>query len=448
MTRVALPKPIDQIVHAIATAGGRALIVGGWVRDHLLKIESKDLDFEVFNLELDRLEGVLKKFGRVQRVGKQFGVLRVEGLDVDFSLPRRDNKVGSGHRGFEVETDPTMSFEDAALRRDLTINSMGFDPVTGEILDPHGGKADLRDKTLRATSVKHFSEDPLRGLRAIQFAARLKMHASPQLIELCSELDLSELPKERFRTEFDKWFCRGLEPSTGLSLLFAAGLERHFPGLASLKQHSALDLGKRLDAIAQSTGLRDLERIALSLATMALFFERTSTATMTDMNPESGNRWHPSQRNTSAGAAHLHFLNHIGQPIKAQEQSMRWLHTLEWLEDEPPSEVSDGEIRRLATYLQVASIPLSHWLIGVEASTKIPKQWCEDIRTRSAQLGCLDEAQPDVVQGRDLIRRGLKPGPKFASILQACRRLQDDEGLDDADTLIDRVLLAKGQETL
>ena len=448
MTHVQLPKPITRIVEAISAEGGRALIVGGWVRDHLLQIESKDLDFEVFQLDLDRLEQVLKRFGKVQRVGKQFGVLRVQGLDVDFSLPRRDNKVGSGHRGFEVETDPTMTFEAAALRRDLTINSMGYDPITGEILDPHGGQADLRDKTLRATSIHHFAEDPLRGLRAIQFAARLKMKASTELVELCAALDLSELPKERFRTEFDKWFGRGLEPSTGLALLFSAGLQRHFPGLATLKQEAAVDLGARLDTIAQCSQLSHLERITLSLAAMALFFERASTDSMTAPTREASNPWHPTQRSSSAGAAHLQFLNYIGQPIKAQEQSMRWLHTLEWLEGSPGKKLSDGEIRRLATYLNLGAIPLSHWLTGVTAAAVVSSQWSQNIRSRSDELGCLHTAQPDVVQGRDLINRGLKPGPKFASILQACRRLQDDEGLEDSDALIDRVLLAKGQETL
>jgi len=445
MSHVELPTPIGDIVRAISVKGGRALIVGGWVRDHLLGIESKDLDFEVFNLQLEELERVLKKFGRVQRVGKQFGVLRVHGLDVDFSLPRRDNKVGSGHRGFDIETDPTMAFSDAAIRRDLTINSMGFDPLSGELLDPHGGQADLRNKVLHATSVDHFAEDPLRGLRAIQFAARLRMSPSADLIDLCAKLDLSELPKERFRIEFDKWFSRGLEPSLGLHLLFAAGLHRHFPGLSSLEQASASDLGAKLDAIASTRSLSDSERITLSLATMALFYERSSSEALSDTTPERESRWHPLKRRASAGAAHLQFLSFIGQPIKNQEQSMRWLHTLEWLQEEQGVELPDGEIRRLATYLHAANLSLAHWLLGAEASAVASSAWCKSIHQRSTALGCLERAQPDIVLGRDLIKRGLKAGPKFASILQACRRLQDDEGLQDPDELIDRVLLAKGQ---
>ena len=435
-------------MRAVSDAGGRALLVGGWVRDHLLGIESKDLDFEVFNLELERLESVLRKFGKVQRVGKQFGVLRVQGLDVDFSLPRQDNKVGSGHRGFEIETDPTMSFQKAATRRDLTINSMGFDPLTHELLDPHGGQSDLNAKELRATSAEHFSEDPLRGLRAIQFAARLKMKANAELVELCSKLDLRELPKERFRTEFDKWFSRGLKPSLGLNLLFAANLHRHFPGLSSLRADAATALGTKLDAIANLQNLKDGERISLSLATMALFFDATGNQALQDSSPEASGPWHPSNRSESVGAAHLHFLGFIGQPLKIQEQSMRWLHTFEWLISTSSPALSDGEIRRLATYLDKGQLSLVHWLDGAEAASITDKDWLKHLRIRAASLSCLESAQPDIVQGRDLLKRGLKAGPKFASILQTCRRIQDDEGLSDANELIDRVLLAKGEETL
>ena len=127
---------------------------------------------------------------------------------------------------------------------------------------------------------------------------------------------------------------------------------------------------------------------------------------------------------------------------------MRWLHTLEWLQEDQGVELQDGEIRRLATYLQSANLSLAHWLLGAEASAVASPTWCKLVGQRSAELGCLEQAQQDIVQGRDLIKRGLKPGPKFALLLQACRRLQDDEGLQDPDKLIDRVLLAKGQETL
>ncbi|MEC8050501.1 MAG: hypothetical protein VX210_06885 [Myxococcota bacterium] len=444
MKTFSLAPPLTSIVEAIAAAGGRALLVGGWVRDHLLGIDSKDLDFEVFGLELGPLERVLRRFGRVQRVGKQFGVLRIQGLDVDFSLPRRDNKIGSGHRGFRIETDPTMSFHDAALRRDLTVNSMGFDPETQELLDPHNGQADLASRTLRATSRLHFAEDPLRGLRAIQFAARLEMRATQELIELCAKLDLSELPKERFRTEFDKWFSRGVTPSLGLELLLSSRLNRHFPGLESMRTEDAYALGCKLDAIAQEQALPTNVRIALSLATLASYFQREPISEIVRNEPQATGPWHPTQRNETAGALHLQFLATIGQPIKMQEQSMRWLQTIEWLRDEPEPALADGEMRRLATYLIGGELSLRHWLVGIKDIGCGSESWCRELETRGEALNCLNAPEPDAVQGRDLIDRGLRPGPKFAAILGACRQIQDDEGIKDIDCLIDRVLLAKG----
>ena len=112
--------------------------------------------------------------GQVIAVGRAFGVFQIKGLPCDFALPRRDSKVGSGHRGFDVEVDPHLGIEEASARRDLTINSIAKDPFTGELLDPWGGQEDLRAGVLRATSAEHFAEDPLRGLRVMQFGARFE----------------------------------------------------------------------------------------------------------------------------------------------------------------------------------------------------------------------------------------------------------------------------------
>ena len=178
-----------EIAQAISAADGRALVVGGYVRDHLLGFESKDLDIEVYGLELEAVQALLARFGRVLTVGRAFGVLRLEHLDVDFSLPRVDSKVGAGHRGFEVRFDPGLDFAAASRRRDLSVNSIGLDPLTGEVVDPHLGRRDLEDKILRATDPDTFAEDPLRGLRVAQLSARLEMRADEALLELCRRLD-------------------------------------------------------------------------------------------------------------------------------------------------------------------------------------------------------------------------------------------------------------------
>ena len=137
---IELEEPLPQIAAALREAGGRAFLVGGYVRDRLLDIPSKDVDIEVFGLELKRLEAVLARFDKVAHVGRAFGVLRVKGIDADFSLPRKDSKVAVGHTGFDVTYDPEMSFEEAARRRDVTINSvgsaLGTNTIYGDVTSP------------------------------------------------------------------------------------------------------------------------------------------------------------------------------------------------------------------------------------------------------------------------------------------------------------------------
>ena len=224
-----------EIAKAIREAGGRALVVGGWARDRLLGVSSKDVDIEVFGLGVERLEALLAGFGTVHAVGRAFGVFRVGGIDADFSLPRRDSKRGPGHRGFDVAPDPTLEFTEAARRRDLTVNSIGIDPLTGDVLDPHGGRRDLARRVLRATDPARFPEDPLRGLRVAQLAARLEMTPDEELVALCRTLDLSELSGERVFDEFTKLLLRAAKPSIGLRVLEDTGQLRFFPELDALR---------------------------------------------------------------------------------------------------------------------------------------------------------------------------------------------------------------------
>ena len=233
--RLEFEPPLGEIAAAVRNAGGRAVVVGGWVRDHLLGIRSKDVDVEVFGLDAARLESLLGGFGKVHAVGRAFGVFRVGDVDVDFSLPRRDSKRGPGHRGFDVAPDPSLDFAEAARRRDLTVNSIGIDPLTGEVLDPHGGRGDLERRVLRATDPARFPEDPLRGLRVAQLAARLEMAPDGELIALCRGLDLAELSGERVFEEFRKLLLRAARPSLGFKVLEDTGLLRFFPELDALR---------------------------------------------------------------------------------------------------------------------------------------------------------------------------------------------------------------------
>ena len=177
-------KLITTIAKDIAAENGRLLYVGGYARDTILKqhgvdVEHKDIDVEVYGLPLEQLQQLLAKYATVNTVGMSFGIMKLSGTNIDVSLPRRDSKQGTGHKGFIVDTDPNMSLREAARRRDFTINSLAIDALTGEVIDEYNGVADLKAGILRATDFELFADDSLRVLRAMQLAARFNLTLDP-----------------------------------------------------------------------------------------------------------------------------------------------------------------------------------------------------------------------------------------------------------------------------
>jgi len=220
--------------------GLNCLLIGGCVRDHLLGEDPKDIDIEVYGKTQNQLEEHLLKSGaKVNAVGKAFGVLKAtfEGETYDFSLPRKEVKTGTGHREFSVEPCPDISPRDASLRRDLTINALGWNPNTHEICDFHNGIKDLDEGTLRHVS-RAFSEDVLRPLRVFQFAARFGFEVHPETAELCRELykEAESLPKERIGEEFSKFLFKGEHIKHGFDTLKEIGWLKLFPEIEAIDQ--------------------------------------------------------------------------------------------------------------------------------------------------------------------------------------------------------------------
>lgn len=225
---------VIELARAARLAGGRALLVGGCVRDPLMGREPKDWDVEIYGLEPARLRQLLDRFGNVNAVGEAFTVYKI-GQHLDVSLPRRERKQGRGHRAFIVEGDPAMTVEEAARRRDFTINAILQDPLTLELIDPYGGREDITRRTLRAVSAETFPEDSLRVLRAAQFAARFEFDIEPRTIELCREIDLTDLPRERIWGEMEKLLLHARRPSIGFQWLVRLGaIDQLFPELKAL----------------------------------------------------------------------------------------------------------------------------------------------------------------------------------------------------------------------
>lgn len=449
----AVGRRVGEVSAAVRAVGGRAVLVGGAVRDGLLGLPVKDLDVEVFGVDLVELERVLSNFGSVSSVGQTFGVLMLNGFDVDFSLPRKDNKIAAGHRGFDVEFDPTLSFEEAARRRDLTVNSMGIDLDSGDFLDPFGGRADLDARVLRATDPTSFGEDPLRGLRVAQMAARFCMDVDPSLVELCAGLDLSELPGERIHEEFRKLLLKGREPSRGFAFLRESQLLRFFPELAALVGvpqdpvwHPEGDVWihtlMSLDAAVAFRDETPADAEALMFAVLCHDFGKPTTTELIEGRIRSLGHDRLGAAPTRALLERMRAAVALTQKTVALVEQ----HLAPALLIEQNSTAK--AFRRLARKLDAAGVSMR--LLERVARADHFGRTTDDARGRcfaagdsfleqAAALEISTEGPGDVVQGRHLIARGHKPSPRFSEILERCREVQDATGLTDAEAILDLI---------
>ncbi len=471
MNHETLPPEILDVARAIAAAGGRAVLVGGFVRDQFfyeleLAIpdaygEPDDIDIEVYGLSLAKLEEVLETFGEVISVGRSVGVFKVKRLfsdkrqDCSFSLPRRDNKVGRGHRGFQVELDPELGFEEAARRRDLTMNSVGWEIPGGKVEDPHGGQADIESRIMRATDPVHFPEDSLRGLRVAQFAARFPaMQPDDELVELCRALDFSDLPGEHIFEEFKKLLLKGQRPSVGLEFLRCTGLLRFFPELEAMVgvpqdpqwhpegtvwEHMLLVVDEA--ALGRKGGEFAGEDLIIMFAALCHDLGKPATTVEVDGRIRSPN--HESE-GIEPTKQFLDQLRAPGDLVAAVEVLVQ--HHLA-----PANFTSQGAspkaYRRLARKLDAGGVNAGvlHRLaqadhFGRTTADALAKEFpAGEEFLRQVELLELEEAgEPDVVLGRHLIARGHEPGPGFSGILERCREIQDETGWKSSEKILER----------
>ena len=288
------PNKLNIIFDKLNKYDAKPIIVGGFIRDSLLGIKSKDIDIEVYNISSYKtLQTILQEFGNINLVGKSFGIckLNLDGLDIDFSLPRQDNKISSGHKGFSVEIDTSLDFKKASSRRDFTINTIGYDPFTKNFLDPFNAQADLKNKILKAVDLTKFDEDPLRVLRGVVFCARFEFNMSDELKELCSNMIqnkmLDELPTQRIFEEIKKMLIKAKKPSIGFALL----KELSKSTLLNLKQDEFVSFLKLTDTIPNinltSKQLNKLTNIILTIINNESSLETLQKELRKITNPKS-----------------------------------------------------------------------------------------------------------------------------------------------------------------
>ena len=419
----------------------QAFLVGGCVRDWLLGAANKDFDIEVFGVSSEQLAGALARWGRIDQVGRSFGVVKLMthgGSTFDFSIPRRDSKVAPGHKGFEVSFDPAITPREAAARRDFTLNALMFDPRRGEVLDFFGGQEDLRNRVLRHTSAA-FAEDPLRVLRGMQFAGRFGLNAAPETIEECRRIKsgYAELAVERVREEWFKWAEKSTKPSAGLKFLEATGWIEHFPEVNALRGvpqdpewHPEGDVFTHtchcLDALVslpEWQGADTESRIVYSLAVLAHDFAKPQT---THEEMKDGRLRIVSPGHEQAGGLLAErFLERIDAPVAVRERVIPLVtNHLAHLQT-----INDRFVRRLARRLEPETIEGLLVVITADQFGRPPKPRVvadnvQALRQRAAALQVQSHAPKPVLMGRHLIELGLKPGPQFGEILDAAYEAQ------------------------
>lgn len=458
-----------KVLDELKLYGGEPYLVGGSVRDHLLGIESRDYDIEVLKMSPEKIKQVLSQFGHVDAVGLSFGVLKLrivehgKGMsqrvsEFDVSIPRRESKSGKGHKGFIPEFDPTMTPQEAAARRDFTINAMAMTP-DGEILDYFSGQEDLKNKILRHTSPA-FVEDPLRVLRAMQFAGRFEMSVFQETriffreeegidtSALCFSMisEYPDLPKERIWGEWKKWAVKSIKPSMGLDVLRECLWLSLYPELHDLfyceqdpgwhpegnvLEHSWAAVDHAV-MVATREGLSEFDRLVLVFSALLHDVGKPSTTTHDDDG-------HIRSKGHAAAGVPIAktFLKSIGAPAELIEHVLPLVKDhLAHIDMKEGSDEADRQIRRLSRRLSPSNISMWAKLVECDHSARpplpvgAPAEW---IVKRAEELAVQDKKPAEILMGRHLIGLGMKPNKDFGIILKGAYNAQIEGEFSDLD---------------
>ena len=443
---------------------GRALLVGGCVRDELMGRAAKDWDLEVYGIPPKRLREILDRFGSVNVVGEAFTVYKL-GPHLDVSLPRRERKSGRGHRAFVIEGDPAMSIAEATARRDFTINAILKDPLTDEIIDPFHGREDISDQKLRAVSLQTFSEDSLRVLRGAQFAARFEFDIETETVQLCRAIDLSDLPAERIWGELEKLLLRARHPSRGLRWLRELGaIEQLFPELKALIDvpqepewhpegdvwiHTLLTMDRARESIDD---LPYAKQVTVMLAALAHDFGKPATTAFVDGRIRSREHEEAGVPPAESFLDRLNIHTLDGYDVRAQVIALVRDHLKPGELYKKREQVGDGAFRRLARKCELDLLyrVAKADSLGRNAEWVPRERWYDAAAQewfiqRARELEVESQAPAPILLGRHLLQMGLDPGPRIGEITKAVYEMQLDGrvvSLDDARAAAKKILSA------
>ena len=453
-----IPKILEDILINLQELGATPILVGGCVRDYFLNIPVKDYDVEIFGIDcFEIIEKSLKKYGSVKLVGKSFGVLtlRVDEYDFDFALPRIEKKTGNTHQDFEVITNANLSFKEAAIRRDFTINAIGYDFSKKEFLDPFNGINDLRNKTIKHIDDDTFIEDSLRVYRAVGFASRFDFKIEEKTKVLCKQIVLNDelkyLPKERIYEELKKLFLKSSKPSIGFELIRELGILKYFPELEVLINciqepeyhpegdvwiHTMMCLDEMARILKEENIKDEYKKLYLFYAILCHDFGKPFCTK--EVNGKITSFKHenlgiePTISFLSKLTNEKKFIEIVCSLVKNHLAPFQ-LYL---------AESSLKAIKRLSLKVNIEDLCLVCLAdcLGRDISDKdkCPKatSW---LLNSAKELNIQNKAIEPLVQGRDLIALGYKPSKKFKDILDFAFDLQLDEHLEK-DLIVQKVI--------
>jgi len=439
---------IGAIIRTINTSNGHCFIVGGFVRDQVMGRINKDVDVEVFGMSVNQVAEVCSRFGTTDMVGQRFGVVSVHGCEAQFSVPRRDNRMGVGHQAFSMEFDPDMTIREAAERRDFTMNSMSIDTMTGEIVDPFGGRDDIEAGVIRHTS-EHFSEDAVRVMRAVQFASRFGFRISTVTAEVCRAMT-SECASIHPNPMWAEWakFAQGGQPGAGMQVMFDTGWAWCWPevgGMIGVAQDAAwhpeggvwehtrqvVDAAAR---ICDRDGISGDERIVVVMAAFCHDMGKATTSAI-----DAGGRIISHGHDAASAIMAQSFMQSIGAPqqITAQVVAIVGEHMFHIFNGNR----SQRPVGRFIMRISASGTNVAQWARVVEADHSgrgsmpagMPAE-ASEVVAMAAQIGAVQSPPQPIVMGRHMIAIGFQPGPAMGAIIRSAFEAQMAGEFNDVDS--------------
>lgn len=443
---IPLAPSLVRLIEHLSSHGIKPILVGGFVRDTFTGHLTHDIDIELYGVtSLESLEALLSPFGKLGLYGKSFGVLKLSygEYSIDFSPPRTESKHGFGHKGFEMAWFSSLDFTEAARRRDFTVNAIGYDPLSKTLLDPFGGVDDLKNKRLRCVDPHTFVDDPLRVLRAVQFAARYELTCDQELLLLCRKMiaegALAELPKERIFEELKKLLLKSTHPSIGMELLREMGGLRFFTPLdrfedtpqdgtshpeGSVWIHTLM----AIDTMASMRTGEWQRDMALMLAVLLHDIGKPDTTII-----ENGILNAPKHAGMGVEIAPI-WLNKITEDKALIARILPLIRYHGWPRKLYQAKAEDREILHLSTQVRIDDLIyvaeadfFGRAFNGAKPERYEAGEW---LRERADALGVLFEPPSPLLMGRDLIGLGLVPSEKFKTILEKAYNAQLDQEFD------------------